>query len=170
MSCCCLPCSLSLAWGSLGELQSAEPCPSWQRAHSCSFTSGYSAGSKVTDKCFVKWMVVLQRLHIIKHKRRDEWGINGVILWLCMKESFGAVLGLCCEYLPGYCTHVILSLLLLSWPSVWDLRCVLSEIWTICFWGLFTTELSWPVVPRYILSLYGSCFKQCIGWIVYLRG
>lgn len=165
MSCWCLPCSLSLAWASLGELQSAEPCPSWQQPHSCSFTSGYSVVSKVTDKCFVKWMVVLQRLHIIKHKRRDEWSINGVILWSCMKEAFGAALGLCCECVPGYCTHVILSLLLLSWPSVWDLslRCVLSEIRTICFWGLFTTELSWPVVPSYILSFLFHVSDKCIG-------
>lgn len=107
-------------------------------ACSCPATS---VVNKVTDKCFVKWMVVLQRLHIIKHKWRHEWSINAIILWSCMKESFGAVLVLCWERVPGYCTHVILSFCCsadqVSETWVWG---VLSETWTICFWGLFTTE------------------------------
>lgn len=142
---------------------SAEPCPSWQAPHSCLLSRrGASIVSKVTDKCFVKWMVVLQRLHVIKHKWRHEWSVDGVILWSCMKESFEAVLVLCCERVPGYCTHVILSLLLLSWPSVWDLW-----VWGVfcqkhepsAFGACLLLKLSWPAVPSYILALFVSCFK-----------
>lgn len=86
------PCSLSLAWESC---TSAEPCPSWQLHTAACLHQGASIFSEGTDKCVVKWMVILQRLHIIRHKWRDEWSINGVILWSCMKESFEAVVNVC---------------------------------------------------------------------------
>lgn len=113
MSSWCPPCSLSLEWGSLGELRVLNPAPAGKLHTAACLHRGTSVFSPVTDKCFVKWMVVLRRLHIIKHKWRDEWSVNGVILWSHMKESFEAVLVLCCERAPGDCTRVILLLLLL---------------------------------------------------------